>query len=150
VGDTNNRRAARVILLDLDGHALLLHGKDSTIPQSAHWWFTPGGGLEDGESAEQAAIREVFEESGLMLTQLTGPIYAQTIDLVFEGIPLHQSEEFFVARVPRFTVTADGRTALEQRTLTDSRWWSADELETTEETIYPPCLPDLVRRAQRM
>ena len=141
------RHAARVILLDPDGNVLLLRGRDSTTPDAESWWFTLGGGLEDGESATQAAIREVQEESGERLPGVTGPIYAQTIDLVFEGIPLHQSEKFFAARVSRFVVTDDGRTALEKRTLSESRWWSADDLEATAETIYPTGLAALVRRA---
>lgn len=141
------RLAARVILLDPEDCVLLLRGRDSTVPEADSWWFTLGGGLESGESGTQAAIREVQEETGLRLPAVHGPLYFQTIDLVFEGMPLHQSEEFFAARVSRFTVTNEGRTALEKRTLSESRWWSADEIETTTETIYPPSLASLVRRA---
>jgi 8-oxo-dGTP pyrophosphatase MutT (NUDIX family) len=144
------RRAARVILLDQEDNVLLLRGKDSTRPESESWWFTLGGELEEGESAAQAAIREVQEETGLRLPAVQGPIYAQAIDLVFEGLPVHQSEHFFAARVSRFTVTDEGRTALEKRTLSESRWWSADEVETTTETIYPSNLAVLVRRAAAM
>lgn len=141
------RFAARVILLDRDDRVLLLRGGDSTRPEAGSWWFTLGGGIEDHESAEQAAVREVREESGLALSEVYGPLYAQTIDLIFEGAPLHQSEKFFAARVTRFAVVQDGRTELEKRTLSESRWWSAEELDATTETFYPRCLPALVRRA---
>mgnify|MGYP000485579306 FL=1 len=37
----------------------------------ANTWATPGGHLEFGESVEQCAIREVFEETGLNISQIT-------------------------------------------------------------------------------
>ena len=51
----------RAIVLDDDKRMLLVRqhhdGRDI--------WMVPGGGIEDGESAAQAAIREVKEETGL-------------------------------------------------------------------------------------
>jgi len=32
-----------------------------------HYWAVPGGGMEDGERPEQAAVREAFEELGLVV-----------------------------------------------------------------------------------
>ncbi|GAA58190.1 nudix hydrolase 1 [Pseudoalteromonas sp. BSi20652] len=37
----------------------------------ANTWATPGGHLEFGESVEQCAIREVFEETGLKVSKIT-------------------------------------------------------------------------------
>jgi hypothetical protein len=43
---------------------LLFLARDSTRP-GQHWWVTPGGGLQIGESFEEAASRELHEETGL-------------------------------------------------------------------------------------
>ncbi len=42
------RRAARVLLLDGAGRVLLLRGFDPAMPEH-RYWFTVGGGLDDGE-----------------------------------------------------------------------------------------------------
>lgn len=140
-----NRRAARVIVFDEHDRVLLFRGVDSTTPERKPWWFTPGGGLEPGETVHEAALREVQEETGLTLESVIGPVYEQEMDFAFEDVQLHQYEQFFVAHVHEFTPNSDGWTELEKRTMLESRWWSLDELEHTTETIYPEVLAELVR-----
>lgn len=50
---------ANVILLNEKDQILLHHRIDGD------WWGLPGGAMELGESLEQTAIREVYEEVGL-------------------------------------------------------------------------------------
>lgn len=132
-------------MFDARDRVLLLRGVDSTTPQREPWWFTPGGGLEPGETPREAALREVEEETGHTLESVTGPVYEQEMDFTFEGTQLHQREQFFVAHVHDFTLSSRGWTELEKRTMLESRWWSLDELERTRETIYPGDLASLVR-----
>lgn len=49
---------AGAVLLDKQGEILLMHRNTETLKQ----WELPGGKLEEGESPEQAAIRELKEE----------------------------------------------------------------------------------------
>lgn len=140
-----NRRAARVLLFDEQNRVLLFRGMDSTTAERDPWWFTPGGGLEPGETPHEAALREVKEETGLTLASVAGPVYEQEMDFAFEDVQLHQYEQFFVAHVHAFDVSAEGWSDLEKRTMLESRWWSLDELESTTETIYPDVLATLVR-----
>lgn len=53
------KAAAGILLVAPSGKALLLHRTDG------QGWAFPGGGIEDGETAEQAARRELKEETGL-------------------------------------------------------------------------------------
>ena len=50
---------------------LLFLARDSSRP-GHHWWVTPGGGLQVGESFEEAASRELQGLSQNELAQRTG------------------------------------------------------------------------------
>ena len=65
-----NRRLATVILANDAGHILMQH-RDASAPTSPNKWSLPGGGIEEGETAEEGARRELLEETGL---QVDGPL----------------------------------------------------------------------------
>jgi 8-oxo-dGTP pyrophosphatase MutT (NUDIX family) len=142
---TGVRLAARVLLIDPDGRVLLLFGADPSLEDDAGWWFTPGGGVEGAESLTEAAIREVFEETGLRLETVTGPIGNRDTRFTFEGVEIHQVETYFTASVDAFEIDRSGWSELEQRSVHGSRWWSIPQLETTSDTVYPEILLDLLR-----
>src|ERR687884_2325724 len=59
------RPTARLLVIDPRDRLLLLrvHEPAFEIPIL---WFTPGGGLDPGETYEQAARRELWEETGII------------------------------------------------------------------------------------
>jgi 8-oxo-dGTP diphosphatase len=67
---------AVVLLVDRRGHILLQH-RDGNAPRFPNKWGFVGGAIEEGESPEEAARREVYEETGLTLS---GPL---TLDQQF-------------------------------------------------------------------
>lgn len=145
-GAVVQREAARVLLLDDADRVLLLQGRDATDPDAGTWWFTPGGGIDPGESAAEAARRELLEETGIALDALGPVVHTRTAAFAFEGRPYRQHEVFFLARLPAGAPVAPRLTAMERRSLLGERWWAIPELTTAQVTVYPADLAALLER----
>ena len=144
VPQVTDRVAARVLVIDDDGALLLLHGCDPAEPERGAWWFTPGGGLDPDETAEEAARRELREETGLDAAELGPVVFRRVTEFDFEGVHYRQRESFFCVRAPRFVVDDAGWSEVERRSVLGHRWWSHADLVATDETLYPESLARVV------
>ena len=141
------RRAARVLLLAPGPRALLATSHDVDDPGRA-WWFTLGGGIEPGESAREAAVREVREESGIELSpeDLVGPVATRSAVLDFASGDVRQEEEYYLARLGwEPPVAHTGWTELERASMDLVCWVDPAVLRSGVE-VFPPALADLIER----
>ena len=138
------RRVARVVLLDPDDRILLIHGFEPGDPAQT-WWFTPGGGLEGDETREEAARREVIEETGIADIDLGPVLWKRACSFPFDGRRWDQDEWYFLARTETTATDTAGLTELERRSVAGLRWWTSSELLSARETVYPTRLGELLR-----
>ena len=136
------RPAARVILIDAQNRVLLIR---VNVDGSTPFWLTPGGGLEEGEAHEEAARRELFEETGLDSIELGLCVWHRSHVFIWAGIVYDAREHYYLARIDRdVEVTSQHWTELEQEVLSEHRWWSLTEIEQSEDVFVPRSLARLL------
>lgn len=137
------RIAARALILDPDDRALLVRFE---FPDQTALWAMPGGGVDEGETHEQAVARELEEEVGLAsfepgpwiwVREHVFPFYGGGWDGQIERTMLVRTGAFEPR--PRFSVEE-----LAREFVTAVRWWTQAELAGSVELFAPRRLPELV------
>lgn len=137
------RRSGRAVVLDEAGRVLLLHGRIQEKPQRFAWYL-PGGQLEIGESFEEATVRELDEELGLVDVELGAWVWTRHGRRRRGDEMVPTVARFFLVRTRAFVPTTEGIGSSELDV--DWRWWTVDELDQEPSAnLIPTRLAHLIR-----
>lgn len=140
--DLQIRHTVRILLVDQLDRLLLFKVMDPGNP-SVIFWAPVGGGIEVGESPEEAAKREIAEETGLLDIALGPHVWNRQSKYAFNGVKVHAIETWFFARVERFEIDNAGFSEIERKSFIEHRWWTLRELSSTDEHLTPRRLSTL-------
>jgi 8-oxo-dGTP pyrophosphatase MutT (NUDIX family) len=144
--DPIDRPTARVLLLDEHGRALLFTVEEPDQDTGKRFWFPPGGGVEPGETHEEAARRELLEETGI--DHDPGPCIWIRDPILWYFRPqetwYRTAERYYLVRVEQPEVTVDGWTELEIQMISRLQWWSLEEMLTSDDLFVPRRLAELL------
>ena len=91
--------AGGIVLLE-DKILLVKNKKDSSSSSGEPWWGYPKGHLEEGEKPSEAAVREVFEETGFEVKIVnTKPIAESRYEIEHSGEILQKTVWFYEMEV---------------------------------------------------
>jgi 8-oxo-dGTP pyrophosphatase MutT (NUDIX family) len=131
-----DRLTARVLLFDPQGRILLVRGRATSAPDARSFWFTVGGGVDEGETLEAGALREIAEETGFTEVELGPVVWVRaSVFTLADGETVMMKESYFVARCPGGEPSRAAWEPHELVLMDDMRWWSAAEIAATDEMI---------------
>lgn len=140
--------SVRLLLINSKKEILLMKASDPSTRRTdgkynGDFWFLIGGGVEEGESLEETAQRELFEETGLKQEDYElGPlIWTGDFELILSGTPRRMIQKFMVAHTTKEKISLEHLTDNEKKVVKEVRWFSLDEIQNTEAIIYPVTLP---------
>jgi 8-oxo-dGTP pyrophosphatase MutT (NUDIX family) len=140
------RQVVRVVLIDPAGLVLLLSTRDASNPAFGSSWELPGGGIENGENYADAAVREVWEETGIRINpdQVGEPRWRRHVSYPYRGKRRYQHEVIAVVRLSSAfpEIETCGRIGVEHQDHLEHRWWSVQEIECAGQRFYPRSLPE--------
>ena len=143
-----HRETARVLPVSPDGAVLLLRELDPAAPGEPYW-SSIGGGIDAGESPLEAAVRELREETGVVVdaATLVGPVRHDERSWSWNGIDHRGRHTWFALPLGRdVQVSFDLLRTDEVDTVLDAAWWTPDALADGEAT-RPPDLAEIMRAA---
>lgn len=137
------RPTVRAILLAND-RLLLFRARMADESSGRPFWFAPGGGVEAGETHEEALVRELEEETGLP-SEIGPEVWRRSHTFLLDGIWMAAEERYFVVHTAQaIEPSRAGWTPLEVEFLEEARWWRHEEIAGSTDIFVPRRLGELL------
>ena len=142
------RQVVRLVLFDPQGRVLLVQHREAAAasPSSTgapRYWVLPGGGRDSDETPEDAAERELLEETGIRAREIGRLVWVRRGSLLRHGEPQPYVEHYFLAKAESDAQPPRVPPPTEEG-IVDVRWWPLQAIADSHETFYPAGLAELL------
>lgn len=131
------RKSSRAIVLNKNNEIFLFQYRFDYLDDSKLIWITPGGGLDEGESFDDALKRELFEELGVQITESCPEIYFRNpLYTMKNGEVIQSVEKFFLVTLDSEFFSFEHWTESEKKRMSVGKWWSMEEIQQSEDEFF--------------
>ncbi len=137
-GEPTRRTVARVLPVSAEDRVLLLLGCDPAVPD-VRYWFTIGGAVDAGETLVEAGVRELREETGVVVEadRLGVPFGTFEVGFSWDGRDYVNDATLFALDLEETPVSFAGLDLLESQSIFEARWFTPEELEQDGRAVDP-------------
>ncbi len=140
------RESVRALVLDEADNVLLVRFYWPGLELPDGFWANPGGGIEPGETLEEALERELREEVGIVGVDIGPEVWRKT-SYFDNGTYDGQVDHIHLVRTERVEPRpAHSPEELAAEHIHEIRWWAVCDVIGGGGVFAPRRLPDLLRR----
>lgn len=111
---------------------------ESTTNLEEGFWVMPGGGVEEGETFQEALSREIYEETGISQIEISKCILSRVVYLDLTSKADYYYERYYLVYTDEETINDNNLTTLEKEVIKQYKWWNKEEIKINKNCIMPP------------